>query len=89
MYKIQLSPLIQESYKKIVNEDLSACAAAVSNPALLIYGREDKTTPADEEGATFARLMPNAKLEIIDGGHFCFSDSAGQFNSLMLDFLGK
>lgn len=83
-----LSPLMRESYKKIVNEDLSAEAARIFNKTLLVYGREDKTTPAAEEGETFARLMPNSHLAVIDGGHFCFSQNAAEFNRLALAFLG-
>lgn len=83
-----LSPLMKESYKKIVNCDLSEEAAMILNKTLLIYGREDKVTPPCEEGEAFARLMPNASLRVIDGGHFCFSENVGQFNRLMLGFLG-
>ena len=80
-----LSPVMKESYKKIVNEDLRAYAARVAAPALLIYGRDDKVTPAREEGETFAALM-GARLVIIDGGHFCFSQNAETFNKLALGF---
>lgn len=83
-----LSPLMKESYKKIVNCDLSTEAAMILNKTLLIYGREDKVTPPDEEGEAFARLMANSSLRVIDGGHFCFSENVGQFNRLMLGFLG-
>lgn len=82
-----LSPLMKESYKKIVNTDLSAEAALVFNKTLLIYGNKDRVTPAYEEGETFARLMPNGRLTVIDGGHFCFSENAERFNTLMLGFL--
>ena len=40
-----LSPLMRESYKKIVNEDLRECAAKIKNPALLVYGKSDTVTP--------------------------------------------
>lgn len=83
-----LSPVMKESYKKIVNEDLCAAASSVSNRTLLIYGREDRVTPADEEGAVFARIMPRAELKIISGGHFCFTENVSGFNRLMLGFLG-
>ena len=82
----RLSPVMKESYKKIVNEDLRTCAARVTAPALLIYGRGDTVTPADEEGKVFSSVM-GARLVIIDGGHFCFSQNAGIFNKLALGFL--
>ncbi len=82
----RLSPVMKESYKKIVNEDLRAEAARVAAPVLLIYGREDTVTPADEEGKVFSSVM-GARLVIIEGGHFCFSQNAETFNRLALGFL--
>ena len=65
-----LPPVMRESYKKIVNEDLRGSASKIANPALLIYGRGDTVTPPDEEGAEFNNLIKGSKLEVIDGGHF-------------------
>ncbi|MDE7162472.1 MAG: alpha/beta hydrolase [Clostridia bacterium] len=82
-----LSPIMKESYKKIVNEDLRGCARCIKNETLLIYGSADKVTPPDEEGAIFNSLIAGSALEIIDGGHFCFSENHAEFNRLMLGFL--
>ena len=82
----QLSPVMKESYKKIVNEDLRADAARIAAPALLIYGRDDGVTPPSEEGEIFSSAM-GARLVIIDGDHFCFSQSAETFNNIALGFL--
>ena len=82
-----LSPLMRESYKKIVNEDLSAEAAKVSLPVQLIYGSDDTVTPACEEGLAFASLFKNSRLEIMEGGHFCFSQNHAIFNSKVIAFL--
>ncbi|MDE6613077.1 MAG: alpha/beta hydrolase, partial [Clostridia bacterium] len=82
-----LSPVMRESYKKIVNEDLKDCAAQIKNETLLIYGAADKTTPWDEEGKTFNSLIKGSRLEIIEGGHFCFTESIEAFNKLIYDFL--
>lgn len=82
-----LTPVMRESYKLIVNEDLRSCAAKIKNRTLLIYGREDTVTPPCEEGEIFRSLIDGSRLEIIDGGHFCFSENCKAFNRLMLDFL--
>ncbi|MDE6691448.1 MAG: alpha/beta hydrolase [Clostridia bacterium] len=82
-----LSPLMRESYKLIVNEDLRGCAEKVSAPALLIYGKDDRVTPPTEEGEIFHSLIGGSRLEIIRGGHFCFSENSGEFNKLLLEFL--
>ena len=78
---------MKESYKKIVNRDLKAEAERVNNKTLLIYGQDDTTTPPDEEGATFEKLMKNARLVKIKGDHFCFVNYPQEFNALAIEFL--
>ena len=82
-----LSPLMKQSFKKIVNEDLKESAALISVPTLLIYGKEDTVTPPTEEGATFNSLILKSTLEIMDGGHFCFSEYPKEFNFKLFQFL--
>ena len=84
-----LPPLMRESYKKIVNEDLVDCAKKITNETLLIYGENDTATPPDEEGKTFHGAIEGSRLEIIGGGHFCFSEHPDLFNKLMHDFLSE
>lgn len=84
-----LPPVMKESYKLIVNEDLRQCVAAVKNPVLLIYGKNDSVTPPSDEGEIFHSLIGGSLLKVIGGGHFCFSENADIFNRLMLDFLSK
>ncbi|MDE7075851.1 MAG: alpha/beta hydrolase, partial [Clostridia bacterium] len=67
--------------------DLRVCARCIKNKTLLIYGKDDKVTPPDEEGAIFNSLIEESVLEIIQGGHFCFSENHAEFNRLMLNFL--
>ncbi len=83
----KLSPLMRESYKKIVNEDLRQCAGKISCPVLLVYGADDTVTPASEEGRIFCECIKNSRLEATDGGHFCFSQYPEAFNRLVLGFL--
>lgn len=82
-----LPPVMRESYKKIVNEDLRSAAAEVENKTLLVYGREDKVTPPDCEGKIFNGLIKDSTFALADGGHFCFSENAEAFNKLVYDFL--
>lgn len=84
-----LSPVMKESYKLIVNEDLRGCAEKIVNPVLLIYGRDDTVTPAKEEGAIFRSLIRTSTLEVIGGGHFCFSENPEEFNVLAEKFFLK
>lgn len=82
-----LPPLMKESYKKIVNEDLRGCAEKIKNRTLLIYGEDDEVTPPTEEGLIFEKLIENSTLEVICGGHFCFSEHPVIFNAKLTEFL--
>lgn len=82
-----LSPIMRESYKKIVNEDLSDCCKKITCPTLLIYGKDDTVTPPDEEGKIFSELIADSRLKLTDGGHFCFSEHPERFNAEIFNFL--
>lgn len=84
-----LSPLMRESYKLIVNEDLRECASKITRPTLLVYGSEDTVTPPDEEGQAFHSAIAGSKLTVIGGSHFCFSEHPQAFNALVADFLSN
>lgn len=80
-----LSPIMKESYKKIVNEDLRKCAKQVENPVFIIEGEEDKTTPMREAQA-YAECFPQCHLQTISGGHFAFAENPTLFNLMVEEF---
>lgn len=84
-----LSPLMRESYKKIVNEDLRGVAEGVRARTLLIYGESDGVTPPREEGEIFRSSIARSQLKTIPGGHFCFCENYGLFNKISLAFLAE
>lgn len=83
----KLSPLMKESYKLIVNEDLREYAAKIGNKTLLLYGEDDRVTPKDEEGETFRRLIAGSELKIMRGGHFGFCEYPEEYNAEIGKFL--
>ena len=85
----RLSPLMKESYKLIVNEDLSDCVKSVKNPTLLLYGEKDTVTPPGEEGKIFHGLIEGSKFEILSGGHFGFCEYPQLYNQKILEFLER
>ncbi len=85
----KLSPVMKESYKKIVNEDLKCCANLISVPTLLVYGADDNVTPACEEGEIFHSLIKGSILQVVEGGHFCFSEQPEKFNNIIYNFLSE
>jgi pimeloyl-ACP methyl ester carboxylesterase len=57
-------------------------------PALIVWGRQDKVIPL-AEGERLARLLPQAKLVVLDDmNHAPHLEDAPRFNRLLLDFLG-
>ena len=80
-----LSPVMKESYKKIVNEDLRDCARRIENEVLLVQGEGDTTTPKQEAEAYLACLK-RGKLRIMQGGHFAFAEHPNSFNLIAEEF---
>ena len=84
-----LSPVMQKSFIKVVNEDLAPSASRIKNEVLLIYGDKDKETPL-YMGRKFNKLISNSSLTVIKGGgHFCFLEYRDKFNFISREFLLK
>ena len=81
-----LSPIMKESYKKIVNEDLRADARGIKNPVLLIEGEQDTTTPISEARA-YLQCLQKGRLQTVQGGHFAFAERPLAFNLIAEEFL--
>ncbi|MBR2329634.1 MAG: alpha/beta hydrolase [Clostridia bacterium] len=81
-----LSPIMKESYKKIVNEDLRECAKRVQNRVLIAQGTRDKTVSLAEAQAYFDAFSW-AKMKKIEGGHFAFAENPIAFNLMVEEFL--
>ncbi|MGN1235404.1 MAG: alpha/beta fold hydrolase, partial [Christensenellaceae bacterium] len=82
-----LSPIMKESYKLIVNEDLVEAAKQIASPVLFVYGKQDKTTPARRMEPLFAATK-NAERAILPGcGHFAFLDDPVRFRMAVEVFL--
>lgn len=80
-----LSPLMKESYKKIVNEDLRECARGVSNQVLIVEGKDDKVTTRAEAEA-YLRCFPKGRMRMIEGRHFAFAENPVSFNLITEEF---
>ena len=80
-----LSPIMKESYKKIVNEDLRDCAKKIENEVLFVQGEEDCVTPIEEISAYLVCLQ-RGNLRTMTGGHFAFAEYPTAFNLIAEDF---
>lgn len=82
-----LSPVMRESFIKIVNEHLDDRLKFIENPTLIINGKKDKETPPYMAKRLKAGIK-NSKLVFIENaGHFCFIDAPAKFNSEVKEFL--
>ena len=83
-----LLPIMKESYKKIVNEDLRQDARRIKNRVCIIQGDIDKTTTRREAEAYLA-CLERGEMKVLDGGHFAFAENALRFNVLAEEFFGN
>jgi len=71
---------LQETFKKVVSDDIQQDAKKVAIPALLLYGDKDVATPL-RYGRKLQFCLPNARLEVIaNAEHFLHQD---QFEIVM------
>ena len=61
---------------------------AITTPALVVHGREDKVVPRSI-GWGMAQLLPNADLHMFARcGHWTQIERADEFNQVVADYLG-
>lgn len=70
---------MRNTFVKVVNQDLSGFAKRVQCPVLIVNGRDDTETPL-EHAKRLQKLIPNASLAEIDGGHFAFFQNPNAFS---------
>lgn len=64
---LQTKGALTETFRNIINEDLSVYLEKITTRVLLIWGTADKYTPI-AEGKIMAQKIPNAKLVIFKNG---------------------
>lgn len=84
---ITLLPQLEETFKKIIRQDVRSQAAQLTLPCLIIYGQNDRQTPA-VYGRIYNRLILGSKLKILpDVGHFPHQESPDKINREVDEFL--
>ena len=82
-----LSPIMKESYKKIVNEDLRADACKIDCPVLFITGENDTQTPVSS-AEIYRSCVRGSRIVIMKNcGHFAHLDDPLAFNLAAEEFL--
>jgi pimeloyl-ACP methyl ester carboxylesterase len=75
------------TYLNVIGENLAPLASLLKAPTLLIWGRDDKTTPVSE-GERLHALIPDSKLDIVDGaGHFVHQEKPEEVARMISEFV--
>lgn len=78
---------LQETFVKIVADDVRADAARLKLPTLLLYGEQDTATPI-AWGRKLAANITGSKFEsVASAGHFVHHDQAQRVNDVVREFL--
>ncbi len=78
---------LQETFKKVVTDDVRQDAARITIPVLLVYGEDDLATPV-HYGELFHEVIDGSTLEVISGaGHFVYLDRPHEVTNAVLEFL--
>ncbi|MBI3624381.1 alpha/beta hydrolase [Candidatus Saccharibacteria bacterium] len=79
---------LQETFKRIVSDDVQSDARHIAIPTLLIYGEHDTATPP-HYGKLFHQAIPDSQLIILPGaGHAIYQDKPEHVAYLIKEFLG-
>jgi pimeloyl-ACP methyl ester carboxylesterase len=78
---------LQETFKKVVEDDVRVDALHLTLPTLLIYGDKDESTPL-RYGKMFNEAIKGSKLEVIPGAsHFVHTDEPEKVVKMIESFL--
>lgn len=82
-----LSPVMKQSFNKIIAEDLTDKLAFIENQTLIVNGTLDRETPL-KTAMTINKKIKNSQLiTIVGAGHFCFVDEPIKFDLAVKEFL--
>lgn len=80
---------MQETFKKIVADDVQSDAKQLGLPVLLVYGQQDTSTPV-RHGMLLHELISGSTLEIVpEVGHFLHLDNQAVVVQLVEEFLAQ
>lgn len=78
---------MQDTFKKIIRQDVQAEAAEITQPTLLIFGADDKDVPP-HMAERYKQLIKDSRLEMLPNtGHFVHLDKPEQTITLIKEFL--
>lgn len=82
----RLSPVMRESFKKIVNEDLRGDAQKIACPVLFVVGENDEETPVSSAKIYVSAVRGSSLLVMKNCGHFAHLDDPFTFDLAAEEF---
>ena len=80
------APVLRETMKTILNEDMSQLLPNIKVPTLLIWGTNDKDTPISD-AKKMENLIPDSGLvEYKNSGHFSYLENLQNCNAVLNEF---
>jgi len=84
---VNLKGVMKETFKKVINEDLTPLLSKIKVPTLIIWGEKDKITPLSD-AFLMKKEIKNSKLEILkDIGHAPHLKDPKSLSQKILDFI--
>lgn len=78
---------LQETFKRVVTDDILADARQLKLPAILIYGTRDTATPPSYGNMINDALKGSTLHMVRDAGHFVHHDQPKEVNKIVREFL--
>ncbi|MBP5193186.1 MAG: alpha/beta hydrolase [Clostridia bacterium] len=83
---LALSPVMRESFVKIISEHLEKYLPQIKAPTLLVFGENDRETPLYMARRLNRNIAGSGLVIMKDCGHFCFSQNPAVFNAIAFEF---
>ncbi|MFU8861869.1 MAG: alpha/beta fold hydrolase [Cyclonatronaceae bacterium] len=85
----KLSGVMRETFVKSVSEFLEPCLPKIEHDILLLWGRNDDSTPLYQAQRMEAGIRNAALVVIDDAGHYAFIDQPAKFRMIAQAFFGS
>ncbi len=82
----KLDGVMRETFVRTVSEHLEDCLPAITQEVLLLWGKEDESTPWYQAGRMAQGLVNGALVGIDRAGHYAFLDQPDRFRRIVRAF---
>lgn len=83
---VGLSPIMKQTFIKVVNQDLVPYAKKISTETLIVWGKKDKDTPM-YMAKKLQKAIAGSSLVVLSSGHYCYIDNSKDFIDELYAFL--